>query len=304
MTDLSVEIAGIKLKNPIIAASGTFGFGEEYRKFFDISKLGGIALKALTPQPKDGNLPPRIAETPSGILNSVGLQNPGADIFLTEQYPRIKDLDTVLIANIAGAEEKDYIDVAEKLNDTFVALYELNVSCPNVRHGGMSFGTDAAVLENLVAKVKKVSQKPLIVKLTPNVTDIVELAKAAVRGGADGLSLINTLTGLAIDVNTRRPIMANNTGGLSGPAVKPVALRMVNQVFRAELGIPIIGMGGIMNGKDAAEFMICGAHAVMVGTATLQNPYACINILEELKEFAEEEGIEKITELTGTLQLN
>lgn len=304
MIDLSVEIAGVKLKNPIIAASGTFGFGEEYEKYFNISGLGAITLKALTPKPKEGNPPPRIAETPSGILNSVGLQNPGVDKFLSEQYPRIKDLNTVLIANIAGACEKDYVEVAEKLNDTKIALYELNVSCPNVSHGGISFGTEPAILENLVYKVKKASRKPLIVKLTPNVTDITALAKAAKNGGADGLSLINTITGLAVDLKTRRPIMANNTGGLSGAAIKPVALRMVSQIYQANLGLPIIGMGGIMSGSDAAEFMISGADAVMIGTATLRNPYASLDILIELREFAEKENIDKICSLTGTLKLN
>lgn len=304
MIDLSVEIAGVKLKNPIIAASGTFGFGEEYEKYFNISGLGAITLKALTPKPKEGNPPPRIAETPSGILNSVGLQNPGVDKFLSEQYPRIKDLNTVLIANIAGACEKDYVEVAEKLNDTKIALYELNVSCPNVSHGGISFGTEPAILENLVYKVKKASRKPLIVKLTPNVTDITALAKAAKNGGADGLSLINTITGLAVDLKTRRPIMANNTGGLSGAAIKPIALRMVSQIYQANLGLPIIGMGGIMSGSDAAEFMISGADAVMIGTATLRNPYASLDILIELREFAEKENIDKICSLTGTLKLN
>lgn len=304
MTDMTVEIAGIKLKNPIIAASGTFGFGEEYLKYFDITKLGGISLKALTVKSREGNAPPRIAETPSGILNSVGLQNPGIDKFLAEQYPRIKNLDTVLIANIAGSEVEEYIEVTKKLNCTEIAMYEINVSCPNVTHGGMSFGTSADILEDLVYKVKNVAKKPLIVKLTPNVTDIVELAVAAKRGGADALSLINTLTGMAIDTKTRKPIMANNTGGLSGAAVKPIALRMVNQVYRANLGLPIIGMGGIMSGLDAAEFMICGAEAVMVGTATLKDPLACINILEELEHFCADEKIKRVSELTGTLELN
>lgn len=303
MNDMRVNIAGVELKNPVITASGTFGFAEEYGLHMDVAKLGAFTLKALTRESRPGNPPVRIAETASGALNSVGLQNPGVDEFLRTIYPRIRKIDTVKIANIAGACVEDYVYVAEKLNDTDIELYEVNVSCPNVKHGGVNFGTDARTLRGVVEEVKKVSKKPLIVKLTPNVTKITDMAKAAVDGGADALSLINTITGMAINARTRRPVLANVTGGLSGPAIKPVALRMVWEVFQAGLSVPIIGMGGIMTGEDAAEFMVAGADAVMVGTATMRNPSASVEIAEELERFAQELGTEKITELTGTLNI-
>ncbi|MEG0834106.1 MAG: dihydroorotate dehydrogenase [Christensenellaceae bacterium] len=302
MTDMRVKIAGVEFKNPIITASGTFGFGEEYGIYMDLSKLGGMTLKALTREKRMGNPPVRVAETPSGVLNAVGLQNPGVDEFLTTIYPRIKKLDTVKIANIAGATMEDYLYVVEKLNDTNIDLYEINVSCPNVSQGGMSFGTDAKILKSFVSAVKKVAKKPMIVKLTPNVTKIADMAKAAKDGGADALSLINTITGMAIDVYTKKPMIANTTGGLSGPAIKPIALRMVYEVYRANLGLPIIGMGGIMSGKDAAEFMIAGADAVMVGTATMRNPSASADIADELQKFCQEQEIQNVQELTGSLK--
>lgn len=301
MSDMRVNIAGVELKNPVITASGTFGFAEEYNLHMDVQSLGAVALKALTKEARLGNPPVRIAETASGVLNSVGLQNPGVDEFLRTIWPRIKQYDTIKIANIAGACVEDYVAVAEKLNDTGIELYEINVSCPNVKHGGVNFGTDEATLRGIVEQVKKAAKKPIIVKLTPNVTKIADMAKAAADGGADALSLINTLTGMAVNAQTRHPVMANVTGGLSGPAIKPVALRMVWEVYRANLGIPIIGMGGIMSGEDAAEFMIAGANAVMVGTATMRNPSASQEIAAELERFAQEEGIERISELTGTL---
>ncbi len=301
MADLSVNIAGVLLKNPVIAASGTFAFGEEAALYMDASALGAITLKALTREKRVGNLSPRIAETASGVLNSVGLQNPGVDTFLEKSYPRVRRINTVQIANIAGSVPEDYTYVAERLNDTDIALYEVNVSCPNVKTGGMSIGTDASAIESLVEQVKKVARKPVIVKLTPNVTSIVEMATAAKNGGADAISLINTLAGMAINPYNRRPVIANVTGGLSGPAIKPVALKMVHDVYSAGLGLPIIGMGGIMTGEDVAEFMIAGADAVMVGTATMHNPSAMIEIIEELNIFAETNAPVKISDITGTL---
>ncbi|MEG0257039.1 MAG: dihydroorotate dehydrogenase [Christensenella sp.] len=301
MSDMRVRIAGVELKNPIITASGTFGFAEEYAMHMDVAALGAFTLKALTREPRMGNSSVRIAEMSSGVLNSVGLQNPGVDEFLRVIWPRIKNIDTVKIANIAGACVEDYVYVAERLNDTSIDLFEINVSCPNVKEGGVNFGTDANILRGIVEKVKRAAKKPIIVKLTPNVTKIADMAKAAADGGADSLSLINTITGMAIDAYTKRPVLANVTGGLSGPAIKAVALRMVWEVYKAQLGLPIIGMGGIMNGEDAAEFMIAGADAVMVGTATMRNPSASADIAFELETYAKKMKIEQISELTGSL---
>ncbi|MEG2882623.1 MAG: dihydroorotate dehydrogenase [Christensenella sp.] len=301
MSDMRVRIAGIELKNPIITASGTFGFAEEYAMHMDVAALGAFTLKALTREPRMGNSSVRIAEMSSGVLNSVGLQNPGVDEFLRVIWPRIKNIDTVKIANIAGACVEDYVYVAERLNDTSIDLFEINVSCPNVKEGGVNFGTDANILRGIVEKVKRAAKKPIIVKLTPNVTKIADMAKAAADGGADSLSLINTITGMAIDAYTKRSVLANVTGGLSGPAIKAVALRMVWEVYKAQLGLPIIGMGGIMNGEDAAEFMIAGADAVMVGTATMRNPSASADIAFELEAYAKKMKIEQISELTGSL---
>lgn len=300
MTDMKVNIAGVELRNPIIAASGTFAYGVEYGLYLKYEDLGAIALKALTKEKRTGNAPLRITETASGVLNAVGLQNPGVDEFLKTTYPRIQKLDVVKIANIAGGSVEDYVYVAGRLNDTDIPLYELNVSCPNVK-GGTTFGTDAAMLADVVSTVKKVAKKPLIVKLSPNVTSIVDMAMAAKDGGADAISLINTVTGMAINARTRRPVISNVTGGLSGPAVKPIALRMVWEVCQANLGLPIIGIGGIMTGEDAAEFMIAGASAVMVGTATMRDPDALPRIARELQEYAGFQKLEKISELTNTL---
>lgn len=304
MVDMSVKIAGVEFKNPVIAASGTFAFGEEYALYMDVSAIGGFALKALTREQREGNAPPRIAETPSGVLNAVGLQNPGVDAFIKDIYPRVSKIDTVQIANIAGTTTDDYLYVIDKLNDTDIQMFELNVSCPNVKEGGMSFGTDAGVLADIVRQAKQAAKKPLIVKLTPNVTSITEMAFAAKEGGADALSLINTVGGMAVNAFSRRPVMANVTGGLSGPAIKPVALKMVYEVYSCGVALPIIGMGGIMNGIDAAEFMIAGADAVMVGTATMNSPAATRRIADELKAFASEEKLSHITELTGSLVIN
>ena len=286
MADLRVNIAGVNFKNPVIAASGTFAFGEEYAAFLDVSALGGIALKALTPEVRPGNPPIRIAETPSGILNSVGLQNPGVDAFISGILPRIRRFDTVKIANVAGRTEEDYYTVIEKLNDTEIDMFELNVSCPNVKQGGVTFGTDPNSMAAIVAGAKARAKKPLIVKLTPNVTNIALMAKTAEDAGADAVSLVNTFTAMAINAKTRRPVLANVTGGLSGPAIKPIALRMVHEVYRA-ISIPIIGMGGIMTGEDAAEFLLAGASALMVGTATVAEPDAMIRILGELFQYAD-----------------
>lgn len=301
MADLRVNIAGVNFKNPVIAASGTFAFGEEYAAFLDVSALGGIALKALTPEIRPGNPPIRIAETPSGILNSVGLQNPGVDAFISGILPRIRRFDTVKIANVAGRTEEDYYTVIEKLNDTEIDMFELNVSCPNVKQGGVTFGTDPDSMAAIVAGAKARAKKPLIVKLTPNVTNIALMAKTAEDAGADAVSLVNTFTAMAINAKTRRPVLANVTGGLSGPAIKPIALRMVHEVYKA-ISIPIIGMGGIMTGEDAAEFLLAGASALMVGTATVAEPDAMIRILGELNKFLDENGAATARELTGALE--
>ncbi|NLM75855.1 MAG: dihydroorotate dehydrogenase [Clostridiaceae bacterium] len=298
--NLEVNIAGLSLKNPVIAASGTFGFGREYSKFFDLNLLGGISVKGLTLKPRKGNPPPRIAETPGGILNSVGLQNPGVHAFIENEIPFLRQYNTAIIANASGNTVEEYVEMTEILSDADIDAIELNLSCPNVKEGCMTFGSSSRGVLEVVNKVKKVARKPLIVKLTPNVTDIVEIAKAAEDAGADAVSLINTLLGMAIDVKTRRPILANITGGLSGPCVKPIALRMVYQVSQS-VKIPVIGMGGISNGIDAVEFFLAGASAVMVGTAGFVNPMAWVETVEGIKEYMTENGIEDVKELTGGL---
>jgi len=300
--NMSVNLCGVTLKNPVIAASGTFAFGRQHSWFIDVNQLGGIALKSITPEKRPGNPPPRIAETASGIVNSVGLQNPGIDGFLTDTLKEVKALDTVVIANIAGSRIEDYVAVAERLNDAPVTMLELNISCPNVKLGGASLGTQPASAEECTRAVKAVTGKPLIVKLTPAAGDIVAVAKAVEDAGADAVSLINTLPARAVDVRTRRPILGNVTGGLSGPAIIPVAHRMVYDVSRA-VGIPVIGMGGIMTGEDAAAFMLCGATAVMVGTANLLDPGASLRIIDELRRYAEAANIQDISALTGALEV-
>jgi dihydroorotate dehydrogenase (NAD+) catalytic subunit len=303
MTGLEVEIAGIKFKNPVIAASGTYGFGREFSKFIDLNMLGGIAVKGLTLEKREGNRPPRVAETPAGILNSIGLQNPGVEAFINEELPFLDKFDTIVIANIAGNTIDDYCLMAEKLSDTTVDAFELNVSCPNVKRGCAVFGSTPSGVAEVTGSVRKKCKKPLIVKLTPNVTDIREIALAAEESGADAVSLINTLLGMAIDIETRRPVLANNFGGLSGPAVKPIALRMVYEVA-STVKIPVIGMGGIMSGTDAVEFMMAGASAVMVGTANFVNPTACIDIINGIKEYCLAHGNVRVADITGTLRLN
>lgn len=303
MTDLSVELCGVRLKNPVIAASGTFGFGREYGELYDLSELGGISVKGLSLKPRMGNPPPRIAETPSGMLNAVGLQNPGVDRFIDEDLPWLLDKDVAVIANITGTTVDEYRRMAERLAPTGVHLLEMNISCPNVHEGGAAFGVKPESVYAVTKAVKAAARQPLIVKLTPNVADIVENALAAQEAGADALSMINTLTGVAVDVRARRMILANNTGGLSGPAVRPVALRMVWQCAK-RVRIPIVGMGGIQTGEDAAAFMLCGASAVMVGTANFTDPFACPRIARELRAYCEEQGVSSVRELVGAVREN
>ena len=302
MADLKVNIAGVEFNNPIIAASGTFGFGREYSEFYPLSVMGGISCKGITLKERLGNPAPRIAETPSGILNAVGLQNPGVEHFINEDLGWLKQQGTVVIANIAGNTYEEYCSMAEKLSDTDVDMIELNISCPNVKSGGVQFGTSCESVGAITKAVRKYCKKPLIIKLSPNVTDIVSIAKAAEAEGADALSLINTLTGMRIDINTRRPIIKNNTGGLSGPAVFPVAVRMVYQTVQA-VKIPVIGMGGISSWKDAVEMMIAGASALQIGTVLFKDPYAPIKITEGMNKFLDENGISSVTELTNTIKV-
>ena len=301
MADLSVKVAGVSFANPLIAASGTFGFGREFNEFYPLSTLGGISCKGITLHRRDGNPPPRIAETPSGILNAVGLQNPGVDVFINEDLPWLKQQNTTIIANIAGNTIEDYCQMAEKLSETDVDMIELNISCPNVKSGGVQFGTSCESVGQITREVRAHCTKPLVVKLSPNVTDIASIAQSAEANGADAISMINTLTGMKIDIRTRRPIIRNNTGGLSGAAVFPVAVRMVWQVSQA-VSIPIIGMGGITTWEDAVEMLIAGATALQIGTVLFADPYAPIKINEGLNRFLDENGIRSVTELTGTVE--
>lgn len=304
MANLEVEYCGVKFRNPIVTASGTFGFGYEYNEYAPLIEYGGFAAKGLTRVPRAGNKPPRIAETPSGILNSVGLQNPGVEVFAQHLMPELaKQFDTNVIANMSGNTIDEYAEMAEILSDTDVALIEMNISCPNVKHGGMAFGTNAEVVEELTREVKKRCTKPLVVKLSPNVTSVADIARAAEAGGADGLSLINTLLGMRIDINTRRPILANNTGGLSGPAVRPVAIRMVHEVYNA-VKLPLIGMGGVMSGADVIEFMIAGAKLVALGTGLFIKPDMIYDVKREILEYMDRFNIKDINEIVGTLELN
>ncbi len=298
--DMRTTVAGVEFKNPVIAASGTFGFGREYNNFYDVGKLGGISSKGLTLKPRLGNPPVRIAETPSGMLNSVGLQNPGVEAFIETELPFMKSLGTVVIANVAGATESDYVSIVDILSKTDVDMIELNISCPNVKNGGMAFGVSPDSVESITRAVRKACKKPLIVKLTPNVSCIADNARAAERGGADAISLINTVAGMAVDYKTRKPVLAVGGGGLSGACVKPIALRMVHECFKT-VGTPIMGLGGIMTGEDAAEFMLCGASAVQVGTANILDPFASLRIVNELTNLAESDNIAKITSIIGGL---
>ncbi len=303
MADMSVNFCGIEFKNPIVTASGTFGFGEEFAEYAPLSEYGGIGTKGLTRHPRAGNKPPRIAETPSGILNSVGLQNPGVEYFAEHIMPELAREDTHIIANMSGNTIEEYCEMAEILSETDAAIIEVNISCPNVKHGGLAFGTDCNTVYELTKAVKTHSKKPIVVKLSPNVTSITDIAKSAEQGGADGLSLINTLLGMVIDVNTRRPILANNMGGLSGPAVKPVAVRMVYQVSQA-VNIPLIGMGGIASGYDVIEFILAGATLTALGTEMFRDPALILRVKQEIEEYMTRFGISDIKELIGAAVMN
>ncbi len=303
MIDLSVNIAGVKFNNPVIMASGTYGFGKEYGEYIDLNKLGGISVKGLTLLERKGNPPPRIAETPSGILNSVGLQNPGVQVFKQQYMPFLKGYDTRVIANIAGNTIEDYCEMAEILGDSGVDAIELNVSCPNVKAGCLAFGTTPQGIAEITRAVKKYCKQPLIVKLTPNVADIKSIAKAAEGEGADAVSLINTLLGMAIDIHKKKPVLANNFGGLSGPAVKPVAVRMVYEVANT-VKIPVIGMGGIATAEDAIEFLLAGASAIMVGTANFVDPLVPEKIINGIVEYLKQNNYNNIYSVIGKLEMN
>lgn len=297
---INVNICGVDFKNPVIAASGTFGFGEEYSQLFDVSRLGGISTKGLTINKKEGNDGIRIYETPSGIMNSVGLQNPGVDGFIQDKLSDMRKLNTVIIANLGGGCMEDYLEGIEKLNDSDIDMVELNISCPNVKSGGMAFGIKSWVAYNVVSEVKKVCRKPLIVKLSPNAEDIVDMAYKCCDAGADAISLINTLKAMAIDIKKKKPVFDNVYAGLSGPSIKPVALRMVHEVCK-NVNVPVIGMGGICSSEDAIEFIMAGAHAIQVGSANFMKPDICLDIIDGIESFMIEEGIKDISEIRGII---
>lgn len=299
--DMRVNIAGVEWKNPVTVASGTFGSGAEFCDFVDLSKLGAVTTKGVANIPWEGNPTPRVAETYGGMMNAVGLQNPGIDLFCERDIPFLRQHDTKIIVNVCGRSKEDYCEVVERLASEDVDMLEINISCPNVKEGGIAFGQDPKAVEAITREVKRHAKQPIIMKLSPNVTDITEMAKAAEAGGADVLSLINTLTGMKIDINRRTFAVANRTGGLSGPAVKPVAVRMVYQVAQA-VKLPIIGMGGIMNADDAIEFILAGASAVAVGTANFHNPYATEEIVKGIDAYMAKYGIEDIHELIGAVR--
>ncbi len=300
--DLSTDLGGIKMNNPVAVASGTFGYGREYEDYMDIAVIGAVIVKGTTLEPRVGNPPPRIIETPAGMLNAIGLENPGVDIFLSEHLPYLRDKGVTVIANLAGNSIDDYAAVAAKLEGhAGIAGIELNISCPNVKKGGLQFGTDPVMVKQVVEAVKQETFLPVMPKLSPNVTNIVEIAAAAREGGADALSMINTLMGMAIDIEQRRPVLGNVFGGLSGPAIKPVALRMIYQVHR-EMDIPILGGGGIMNARDALEFIMAGATAVSVGTGNFVNPRAALDIARGIQGFMQDNGVKQISELVGAAQ--
>ncbi len=302
MTDMKVNFCGVEFKNPIVTASGTFGFGMEYNEFAPLAEYGGIGAKGLTRVPRAGNPPPRIAETPSGILNSIGLQNPGVEYFAEHIMPILAEYDTNVIVNISGNTVEEYCEMAEIISATDAAIVELNISCPNVKHGGLAFGTDANVVNSLTKEVRKRCAKPLVVKLSSNVTSITEIAKAAEDGGADGLSLINTLLGMKIDIETKRPILKNNTGGLSGPAIKPVAVRMIHEVHNA-VKLPLIGMGGVMTGSDVIELMLAGASLVALGTSLFAKPDLIYDVKRDMQSYMERHNIDDINTIIGAAQM-
>lgn len=297
----AVTIAGVELKNPVMTASGTFGSGQEYGEFVDLNLLGAVVTKGVSNVPWPGNPTPRIAETYGGMLNAIGLQNPGIDVFVKRDIPYLKQFDTKIIVNVCGKTAEDYVEVVERLGDEPVDLLEINISCPNVKEGGIAFGQNPKAVEAITREVKHHAKQPVIMKLSPNVTDITEMARAAQEGGADAVSLINTLTGMKIDVSKRTFALANKTGGLSGPAIKPVAVRMVYQTAQA-VKLPIIGMGGIMTAEDALEFILAGAAAVSVGTANFHNPYATAEIVKGIQEYMAAHKMEDIRELIGAVQ--
>lgn len=298
---LSVNIAGVEFQNPVTVASGTFGSGAEYCEFVDLNRLGAVTTKGVANVPWPGNPTPRIAETYGGMMNAIGLQNPGIDVFCERDIPFLHQYDTKIIVNVCGKSESDYVEVVERLADEDVDLLEINVSCPNVKEGGIAFGQDPKALEQITKAVKAKAKQPVVMKLSPNVTDITVMAKAAESGGADALSLINTLTGMKIDINRREFAVANKTAGVSGPAIKPIAVRMVYQVANA-VKLPIIGMGGIQNYEDAIEFMMAGATMVSVGTANFHNPYTTMEIIDGIKTFMEEKGISDVNEMIGCVK--
>ncbi len=297
--DLRADLGFMQLKNPVMPASGCFGFGREYANFYDLGRLGAVVVKATTAEPRKGNEVPRIAETPAGMLNAIGLQNPGVEQVLAYELPWLKQFDVPVIVNIAGSSLEDYIEVAERLNESeCIQALEVNISCPNVKAGGLAFGTDPQMAAKVIEAVKRVSDYPVIAKLSPNVTDIVSIAKAVEQAGADSISLINTLLGMAIDIHQRKPVLANIMGGFSGPAVKPVAVRMVWQVSSA-VSIPVIGIGGIRTGDDVIEFLLAGASAVQVGTANFVDPFACVTIIGEIEQYMQQNNITELSSLIG-----
>lgn len=297
----SVTLAGVTFKNPVTTASGTFGSGMEYSDYVDLSRLGAVTTKGVSSVPWPGNPTPRIAETSSGMLNAIGLQNPGADVFIQRDIPFLRKFDTKIIVNVVGKTTEEYCDVVERMADCDVDMLEINISCPNVKEGGIAFGQDPKCIEAITSELKKRAKQPIIMKLSPNVTDITEMAKAAEAGGADALSLINTITGMKIDIHKRAFLLANKTGGLSGPAIKPIAVRMVYQVANA-VKLPIIGMGGIMNAEDALEFILAGASMVAVGTANFINPHATVEIVEGIEEYLRKYQISDIRDLIGSVR--
>jgi len=297
--DLTTVLAGITLRNPVITCSGTYGFGEEYAEYCPLEALGGITLKGITPLPRLGNAVPRLAETPAGLLNAVGLENPGLEEFILAYLPKVRKMPTAVIANISGFSLEDYVQMAGALqSDSGLAALEVNISCPNVKHGGMHFGTDPGSAEEVISAVREATDLPIIAKLSPNVTDIVGMARAVQRGGADALSLINTLLGMRIDIDQQRPLLANTFGGLSGPAIRPVAVRMVWQVVEA-VDCPIIGMGGITTWQDAVEFLLAGATAISIGTGNFVNPHVPLEILQGIRDYCEKHGNTSVRDLVG-----
>jgi dihydroorotate dehydrogenase (NAD+) catalytic subunit len=303
MADLSIEIAGLNLKNPVLTASGTFGYGNEFDDFFDVNTLGGFIVKGTTIHPRQGNAYPRMAETPSGMLNAVGLQNGGVNYFIDKIYPGLKHYKTNILVNVSGSTVEEYIACAELINDLeFISGIELNISCPNIKEGGMAFGTSCPAAESVVSSVRKVYHKTLMVKLSPNVTDVAEIAKAVEGSGADCISLINTILGMAINAESRKPILSTVTGGLSGPAIKPIALRMVWQVSNA-VRVPVIGLGGIMNATDAIEFFLAGASAIQVGTANFIDPMTTQQIISGIENYLDRHQFKSIKDIIGCLQL-